>query len=99
MDMVRPILRNNPFKETVVWTNIAEPPVAANVDGLFQAPYSQSAVLGIEFQSSEPAFHCAEEDVPNIGEGHTITRASVVYKVKEVQPVGNGWTTLILSKD
>ena len=71
---------------------------ATSLDGVFDNEYIETVMNGIPVAGEHPVFGCAESDLPTYTEGTEIVINSVTYKIRNWQPDGTGWTTLILEK-
>jgi hypothetical protein len=68
------------------------------VEGIFDHEYVEASFNGVPVAGEHPVFSCAESDLPSCTYGTHVSIDGVVYKVRNWQPDGTGWTTLILEK-
>lgn len=85
------------FAEKAVYTVLSGSPVT--IKGIFDNPQaSRNATDMLDITIPAPQFVCRTVDVPNAGDGDSITIRSVPYYVRVVLTDGTGVSTLILEK-
>lgn len=85
------------FAEQAVYTVLNGNP--AIIRGIFDNPQaSRNATDMLDITIPAPQFVCRTVDVPNAGDGDSITIRSVPYYVRVVLTDGTGVSTLILEK-
>lgn len=72
---------------------------AKSLNGIFLAPYQAETIGGMLVQNTAPSIVLSTAEVSGADRTATVTIGSDVYHVVEVQPLGNGLTQLVLSKD
>ena len=70
----------------------------ATVNGIFDHEYVESSFNGTPYSGQAPVFRCAVSDLPTYTYGTEIVIDGTTYKIRDWQPDGTGWTTLILEK-
>lgn len=72
----------------------------STVTGIFVSPFAHlPAGLPAGFAASEPRFAAMTADLPSVALDDTITRGTVGYKVKDIEPDDpSGVTVLVLQK-
>jgi len=71
---------------------------ATTISGVFDNEYIETEFNGIPVAGEHPVFGCAESELPAYTYGTEITINSTDYKIRNWQPDGTGWITLILEK-
>ena len=69
-----------------------------DVNGIFDSEYVETIFNGIPVAGEHPVFGCAESDLPSYTNGTEIVIKTQTYKIRNWQPDGTGWTTLILEE-
>lgn len=71
---------------------------ATSVDGIFEKGYVETVIGGAPVAGNFPTFGCAESDLPSYTDGTDLVVRSTAYKIRNWQPDGTGWVTLILEE-
>jgi len=66
---------------------------------IFNAPYKAVNMATGQLETTAPEAHCLAADVAAVKHKDTVIINGVTYKIKGIEPDGNGITVLILSKD
>ena len=71
---------------------------ATTVNGTFENEYIETVFNGVPVAGEHPVFGCAESDLPSYTYGTDVMINSTAYKIRNWQPDGTGWVTLILEE-
>lgn len=66
----------------------------ASVSGIYKRPGTQSMDVAVH----EPTFRLRADVAPGVQEGDQLVIDAGTFRVREVQPDGTGWTTLVLAR-
>lgn len=69
-----------------------------NAAGIFDRTYAEVDAGGVGIESRAPAFLTADDFIPDLAEGDTLTINDVAYTVRDLQPDGTGQTLVILDE-
>jgi len=69
---------------------------AVNIQAHFYDKYQVAKMLGLEVSSSYPMLECKTSDIPGVKQKNLVVGRETEFRVKEVQPDGEGFTNLIL---